>query len=102
MEQTILSKNNKRTNKQTNKRNSSWPRKEDVGFPRGEREGSGIDGHLGGFWDANCYFGMDGQWDPTVQHKELCVTGSLSCTTELAKTFKSTICDNNNNNTTNK
>ena len=28
-------------------------------------------------------FGMDGQWDPTVQHRELCVIGSLCCTTEL-------------------
>ena len=28
-------------------------------------------------------FGMDGQWDPTVQHRELCVSESLCCTTEL-------------------
>ena len=27
--------------------------------------------------------GVDGQWDPTVQHREMCVIGSLCCTTEL-------------------
>ena len=32
-------------------------------------------------------FGMDGQWDPTVQHREMCVIGSLSCTTELEETL---------------
>ena len=26
-------------------------------------------------------FGMDGQWDPMVQHREICVIGSLFCTT---------------------
>ena len=31
--------------------------------------------------------GMDGQWDPTVQHKEMCVIGSLYCTTELDETW---------------
>ena len=28
-------------------------------------------------------FGMDGQWDLTVQHREMCVIGSLCCATEL-------------------
>ena len=32
-------------------------------------------------------FGMDGQWGPTVQHRELCVIGPLCCTTELEETL---------------
>ena len=32
--------------------------------------------------------GMDGQWDPTVQHRELCAIGSLCCTIELEETLK--------------
>ena len=32
-------------------------------------------------------FGMDGQWDPTVEHREMCVTGLLCCTTELDETL---------------
>ena len=27
--------------------------------------------------------GVDRQWDPAVQHREMCLTGSLGCTTEL-------------------
>ena len=27
--------------------------------------------------------GMDGQWDPTVHHREICVIASLCCTTEF-------------------
>ena len=30
---------------------------------------------------------MDGQWDPTVQHREMCVIGSLCWTTELEETL---------------
>ena len=30
---------------------------------------------------------MDGQWDLTVQHREMSVIGSLCCTTELDETF---------------
>ena len=30
---------------------------------------------------------MDGQWDPTVQHREICVIRSLCCTTELDETL---------------
>ena len=32
-------------------------------------------------------FGMCGQWGPTVQCRELCVIGSLSCTTEIEETL---------------
>ena len=40
-----------------------------------------------GFWMQTVLFGMDGQWDPTVQHREMCVIGSLCCTTELDETL---------------
>ena len=39
------------------------------------------------FWMQIVIFGMDGQWEPTVQHREMCVIGSLCCTTELDKTL---------------
>ena len=39
------------------------------------------------FWMQNVIFGMDGQCGPTVQHRELCVIGSLCCTTEIEKTL---------------
>ena len=52
--------------------------------PRGEREGSGMDGHFGGLGNANCYI-----WNgwamgsyPAVQLREICVIRSLCCTTE--------------------
>ena len=32
-------------------------------------------------------FGMDEQWGPTVQHREMCVIGSLCCTMEIAETL---------------
>ena len=31
--------------------------------------------------------GIDGQLDPAVQYREMCVIGSLCCTTELDKTL---------------
>ena len=62
-----------------------------MGFPGwggwGEEE-SGLNGHFRGFGDA-VIFGMDEQWVPTVQHthREMCVTGSFCCTTELEETL---------------
>ena len=44
-----------------------------------------------GFWIQTVIFGMGGQWGPTVQHRELCVTGSLCCTTEIEEHCKSTV-----------
>ena len=41
-----------------------------------------------GFWMQTVMFGMDGQWGPTVQHRELCVIGSLCCTTETENTLE--------------
>ena len=38
-------------------------------------------------WMQTAIFGMDGQWDPTVQHREMCVIGSLFCATELEETL---------------
>ena len=31
--------------------------------------------------------GVDGQWGPTEQHREMCVIESLCCTTELYETL---------------
>ena len=56
----------------------------------------GSQGVAGKEWDEWAVWGfqmqtvtivMDGQWDPTVQHKELCVTGSFCCTTETEETL---------------
>ena len=44
-------------------------------------------GILGGFWMQNVIFGMDGQWDPTVQHKEIYLIGLLCCKTEFDETL---------------
>lgn len=46
-----------------------------------------MDGHFGVLGMQTVIFGMDGQWDPTVQHREMCVLGSLCCTTELDETL---------------
>ena len=43
---------------------------------RGKRGGSRRDGCFGGL-GAAVISGMDGQWDPLVWHREMCVTGSL-------------------------
>ena len=42
---------------------------------------------LGVFWMQTVIFEVDGQWDLTVQHREVCVTESLCCTAELDKTL---------------
>ena len=49
-------------------------------------EGVGWVGIWGIWGIQTVIFGMDGQWDPTVQHREMCVIGSLCCTTELDET----------------
>ena len=40
-----------------------------------------------GLWMQTVTFGMDGQWAPTVQHRELHVIGSICCTGEIEKTL---------------
>ena len=32
-------------------------------------------------------FGMNGHWGPTVWYRELCMTGSPCCTTEIEETL---------------
>ena len=44
-------------------------------------------GILGVLGVQTIIFGMDGQWDPTAQHKEMCEIGSLCCTTKLDETL---------------
>ena len=38
-------------------------------------------------WMKTVTSGMDAQWGPTVQHRELYVIGSLGCTTETEETL---------------
>ena len=54
--------------------------------PRGERGRTGSRA-VGGFRLQTVTSGMDGKWGPNVQHMELCVIGSLCCTTELEATI---------------
>ena len=69
------------------KRNGSWPRRADLGFPRGKGEGVGQMSIWGVFWIQTVIFGMVGQWYLTVQHREMCVIGSFYSTTELEETL---------------
>jgi len=85
MEQMILSKNIKQTNKQT--KEPDHGQEEKTGFPRGKGERVGWMGILRVFWVQTVIFGMDGQWDPTVQHREMCVVGSLCGTIEFDETL---------------
>ena len=50
-------------------------REQTSGCQREERREFGVGGY-------KLAFGVDGQWTPTVQHRELCVIRSLCCTTE--------------------
>ena len=81
MEEMILSKKKKKKKK----KNRSYHGKENrLGIPR--RKGEWMDGPLGGF-GCKLLFGMDRKWGSTVQHREMCVTGSLCCTTEPEETL---------------
>ena len=51
----------------------------------GVGEGGGWMGNLG-LVDTNCNF-WNGQWVPIVQHRELCVIGSLCGTRETEETL---------------
>ena len=53
---------------------------------RGKGERSGMEWEFG-VGGCKLTFGMDGQWGPTVQHRELRVTGSLCCTTDIEETL---------------
>ena len=53
-------------------------------------EGSGRKGDgwaVQGLGMQTVMFGMHGQWDPTIQHRELCVIGSLCCRAEIEETL---------------
>ena len=90
MEQMILSKNNKQ--KTETEHSQTWGSR--VGGKGREWEGQAFWGFLG---MQTVISGLDGQWDPTVQHREkTCVIGSRCCTTELDETLY--INYNNNNN----
>ena len=39
------------------------------------------------WWMQTLTFGMNGQWGLTLQHRELCVMGSLGCITEIEETL---------------
>lgn len=48
------------------------------------RAGRDWDGwRVWGWWMKRVTFGMDGRGGPTVQHRELAMTGSICCTTEI-------------------
>ena len=54
----------------------------------GSQQGGGREWDGWGVWGFGMQtvtFGMDGQWDPTIQHRELCVIGSLCHTTKYSK-----------------
>ena len=56
-------------------------------LPQGERGRSGMDEEIGGWHRQTVKLGMDGQWGPTAQHKELCVIVSLCHITETEETL---------------
>ena len=72
--------------KQTKNRNRSWPRRADLELLGGSGGVGGM-GILGVWGMQTVIFEMDGQWDPTLQYREMCVIGSLCCTTELDETL---------------
>ena len=77
----ILSKNNKQ---QTKTRNRSWPGRADLGFQGREKgEGLGGTGILGVSGDANRSIWSGWAMRSYLQRREMCVIGSLCCTTEL-------------------
>ena len=88
MEQMILSKNNKQTNKHA-KKETDHGQEEQAWSSRRQEEGErgGWMGILGAWGMQTVILGMDGQWDPTAQHREMCVIGQLCCTTELDETL---------------
>ena len=86
-----ITNNQKQTNKQTNKKTETDHGQEEQtwssGLGWGEKEGMGRMVTLGIWGMQTVTFGMDGQWDPTVQHREMYVIASLCCPTELEETL---------------
>ena len=54
-----------------------------MAFRGGKQEGVEWMDILGVLGMQTVIFEMDGPWDPTVQHREMCVSGSFCCTTEV-------------------
>ena len=74
------------TNDPIYKTNRSWIRRADLWLPGGgEKEWDGWG--VWGWWIQTVTFGIDGQWGSTVHHRELCVTKSLCCATEIEETL---------------
>ena len=70
-----------------NKTETDHGQEEQTWGSRGKGVGVGRMGTFGVFLMQTVIFGEDGQWGPTVQHREMCVIGSLYCTTELEETL---------------
>ena len=80
---TPLARTSDRQRPQSTKHKQTMDKESRLGIPDG-RGGSGMVGHVGGFfWMQTVIFGMDGQGGPTVPHRELCVIGSPCCTREI-------------------
>ena len=84
MEQLILSLKKKKKRKKETKQKQIMAKKSRLAVGSG---GSRMDGILDVFWIQTVIFGMDGQWNPTVQHRAMCVVRSLFSTTELDEIF---------------
>ena len=63
--------------------------KQTFGSNRGRGRGGKVWDSLAfwGFVMQTVIFGMDGQWGPSVLHRELCVIGSLCCAIEIEETL---------------
>ena len=51
---------------------------------------AGREWHGQGVWGwrmQTVTFRVDGQWGPTIHHRELCMIGSLCCSTEIKETL---------------
>ena len=86
MQQLILFKitNKQKTETDHGQEEQTWS----SGLGWGEKEGMGRMVTLGIWGMQTVTFGMDGQWDPTVQHREMSVIGSLCCTTKFDETLQ--------------
>ena len=66
-------------------KNRSQPKRTYLWLPR--QRGEEVRWTVLGFGIQTVIFGMDGQWGPTLQHRELCVIWSLCCITEIEGTL---------------
>ena len=78
MQQMILSKTNK-------KQKQIMAKKSRLRVPKRERGGIGMERHFGVLRECKLLHLEWMGWDSTVQHREMCVIGSLCCKTERDK-----------------